>query len=215
MPPRASRLVPLKQRLSRQSPRHRVVVGRGGGISLDRVDHRVDTGRGGDIFRQAEREIGVENGQIRQEEGAHDALFLRLARGQDGNRRHLRARAGGGRHQHQRQARSPGVADAISIGKPLVTGRKQRDDLRNIHRRAAADAQNAGGAMVLRRRNAREDIRLGRIGRDIIEDRNRDAASRQLSENALQKPELAQALVRDQQDALTEDGADERDDGAG
>ena len=74
-----------------------------------------NAGRRRDRGRQAERELRVEDGPVGQETGRDDTLLLGGGRRHDGDRRHLRARAGGRGHEQERQTLSPGQTDAIDV----------------------------------------------------------------------------------------------------
>jgi CBS domain-containing protein len=75
------------QRLSCEGLRDGIVVGAQRGIGLNRVHHGVHAGRGGDVGGEAQRQFGVEQGDIGQDHGRDDALLLVRAGGDDGNRR--------------------------------------------------------------------------------------------------------------------------------
>ncbi|MNP53512.1 hypothetical protein D3C76_1479930 [compost metagenome] len=115
------------------------------------MDHGVDAGGGGDRRRQAEGEVGVEQRQVRQQQGRDHAELSGFAGGDDGDGCHLGAGTGGGRHLQQRQAAATDVAHAIDIRQPLlaVRVRQQRHQLGHVHRAAAAKTHHQLGTQDL------------------------------------------------------------------
>ena len=79
------------------------------------MHHGVDAGGRGDRRWQAEGQVGIEQSQIRQQQRRNHAHLGGLAGGDDGDRRHLRASSGGGRHLDQRQAPAAGIAHAVDL----------------------------------------------------------------------------------------------------
>ena len=92
-------------------------------------------------------QLGVEDRPVGQELRRDDALLLGGAGGDDRDRRHLRAGAGGGRRKHQRQALALDQADAVDVADRLARAGQHRDQLRRVERAAAADRDDAVDAL--------------------------------------------------------------------
>src|SRR5690606_4346910 len=106
------------QRFAGQQVGQRVLLQRAS-VGLDGVHHGVDAGGGGHRRRQTERQVGVEQRQVRQQQRRNHAHLGGGAGGDDGDLGDLRAGAGGGRYLDQRQALAPGIADAVDVRQRL------------------------------------------------------------------------------------------------
>ena len=157
------------QRLAGQQVGHGVLLQRAG-VGLDGMHHGVDAGGRGHRWRQAEGEIGVEQRQVRQQQGRDHAHLGRLAGGDDGDLRDFRTGAGGGRHLNQRQALALGIADAIDVLQRLRAIRmgQQCHQLGHIHRAAAAKPDHQIGTARFRLLDGSHHDIFWRIGDDLI-----------------------------------------------
>ena len=170
------------------------------GVGLDGVHHRVDAGGGGDRSRQADGQLGVEDGPVRQELRRDDAFLLGGAGGDDRDRRDLGTGAGGGRREHKRQPLTLDQADAVDVRDRLVRGCEHRDQLRGVERAAAADRHDAVDALAPRLLDRADDHRLGRIGDDVGEDPDLDPARLKRGERGRREAELQDHRVGDEGD---------------
>ncbi|VTS45213.1 Uncharacterised protein [Streptococcus dysgalactiae subsp. equisimilis] len=155
------------------------------------MHHRVDTGRRGDRRRQAEGQVGVEQRQVGQQVGRDHAHLGGLASGDDGDRRHLGAGAGGGRHLDQRQARPARVAypEHFAQALPRLGVGEQRDQLGDVHRTAAAETDHQLGVQCPRPLERGLDHRLGRIGEDLAVDLDGQPQARKAGQHGVQQAE--------------------------
>ena len=136
------------------------------------MDHGVDAGGGGDGRRQAERQLGVEDRDVGQDERRRDAALFLGADGDDRDRRDFRAGAGGGRHQAERQARTPGVADAPGVVEVFAGAAQQGRELGDVERGAAAEADDPGDAGAQPGGDRALERGARGIGLDLVEDRH-------------------------------------------
>ena len=104
------------------------------------------------------------------------ALFLG-ADGDDRDRRDLRAGAGGGRHQAERQARPPGVADAPGVVEVFAGAAQKGGELGDVERGAAAEADDPGDAGAQPGGDRALERGARGIGLDLVEDRHREVAA--------------------------------------
>ena len=167
--------------------------------------------------RQAERQIGIEQRDVGNEQRRDDALLLVRAGGDDGDRRHLRA--GAGRRRHERAAAGAGPSRCRrrryrQASSPLRS--KQRHELGDIERRAAAEADRRPRASKARaRRDGREHHGLRRIGHDAVEDLDGDAGVFEGGERRRDEPGLDETGIGDEDhpgaEPLRRDLAEPRD----
>jgi hypothetical protein len=119
-------------------------------VGLDVVDEGVHAARGGDVRRAAVGEHGVDQRDVRDQVRADDALLhVELLVGEDGDRGDLGAGAGRGRDGDQRQALLGDLIDADVVLELVVVGGEDRDDLGDVDRRAAAEADDEVVAALL------------------------------------------------------------------
>ena len=105
---------------------------------------------------------------------------------------HLGPGARRGRHRVDRHRRAQALEVPDQLARMLPVGDGQRDRLRRVHRRAAAERHDGVAAVLLVERDALFDQRNRRVRRDRIEDDVRGAALGQRLGQAVQQPHLAQ-----------------------
>ena len=190
-----------RQRLARQQPRDGIAVGVQRGIGLDGMDHGVDAGRRGDMRRQAERQRGIEDGDVGEKHRRDDAHLLAGRRRDDRDRRDLRAGAGRGRNEDERQPAALDLADAIDVVEPLLAAREHRDQLGDIERGAAAEADDARDGSATRFGGGGVDHGLGRVGLDIGEEHGLDPGRGEAGDGAIDDAGTDHAGIGDEHDA--------------
>ncbi|MNF75300.1 hypothetical protein D3C84_573620 [compost metagenome] len=156
------------QRLAGQAVGNRVLQV-SGGVGLDGVDHRIDAGGGGHGLGQPQGQVGVEQGNIRQQGRRDDHILLALAGGDHRYGGDFGAGAGGGGHQNQRQAAAVGALDTVDIGQRFFAAGQQCGQFGRIQRAAAAKADHAIGAALPGRLHRVEDHRFRRVGLHFAE----------------------------------------------
>jgi len=129
------------------------------------MGQRIHAGRRADVRRQPGHQRGVERGHQRHQL-AIDHRGLRLCRGigdhgHDGDFR-TGTRSGGYRIDRQRRQFDLEIPD--QIGNRRGVGNARGDDLRGIHRRAAADREHRIAAIAARQRHTGLDLPVGGIG---------------------------------------------------
>ena len=201
---RLDRAADERQRLPRQQARDRIIVGADRRIGLDRMHHGVNAGRRRHMRGQTERQLGIEQGHIGQEDRRHDAHLLGLAGGDDGNRRHLGAGAGRCGREDHRQSRPLRLADAEHVGQRLASRREQGDELGGVERRAAAEPDDAARARRGRSFDRFEDHLRRRIGDHVGEYGGLDVGRLQDGERALDDAGRHHAGIGDKDNAPTE-----------
>ena len=152
------------------------------GVGLDAMRQRVDAGGRGDLPRHGHREVGIDDGDI----GQHEAALHRelVAAGRIGDERAgagFAAGAGGGRHLHQRHAAAGNLLGARRCRqRSVIAGAEHGDQLGEIHRAAAAEADDEVGRDLARHRHRLFEIGQIRFGLDVAEHLDR-SGQRQLS----------------------------------
>ena len=130
-----------------------VVVPLAADIGFDRVGQGIQAGVGGDAERQFARQVGVDDGGLRQAGQAHeDDLFMGGGIGDHDATGDFGPGAGGGRHAEQRQrAHRWRVRDAPAADVALAV-QHQVDGLGGIHGAAAAKPMKPSYDPARRRR---------------------------------------------------------------
>ena len=119
----------------------RQVEGVDRGIGLDGVDQGVQAGEGRDQGWKPDRQLGVEQGHLREEIGADDSLFqFFLGIGKNGDGGDFAAGAGGGGDEDHRQSRIGDQVDTEKLGQVPLVGQQHRGHLGDIQGAAAAVA---------------------------------------------------------------------------
>ena len=177
------------------------------------MHHRVDACGRRDGAGQADRELGIQDGQVGIELRRDHAHLGRLACGDDGHRRHLGARARGGRHLDQRQACAGDLADAVHLFQRLLRGQQRGDQLGHVHGRATAQAQHHLRLGTARTLGGLQHDVLGRVGHHVVDHGDLPAVLGQAGQRRIEQAALVQEAVGDQAQAglgvaLTQDGAD-------
>ena len=94
--------------------------------------------------RKRQRQLRIEQRQLRIEIGAvHPFLLLELLPDEDGGEGHFASRSGGGRNHDLRQTRTGDPVESEVIFGLSPVRRQHRDRLGQVHRAAAADADDA------------------------------------------------------------------------
>ncbi len=113
-------------------------------ISFDGVDQGIHATGGGDAARTGQGHGRADQGDIRQQVVADDALFqLRLLVGKDRDAGHFRAGAGGGRNGDQGRALLLDQVDAEQLGQRAVMPGEGRDAFGDVNGAAASEADQA------------------------------------------------------------------------
>ncbi|MNT46981.1 hypothetical protein D3C72_1836570 [compost metagenome] len=114
------------------------------------MNHGINTRRGRYRARQTQRQVRIQQGDVRQQGWRDDHVLLTLAGGDHRYRSDFRAGACGGGDQNQRQAPAIGLVDAINIGQGFFAARQQRCQLGRIQRTATPETDHAIGAALPR-----------------------------------------------------------------
>ncbi len=132
-------------------------------VRLHAVCERIDAGGRGHGRRHRDREERIHVSRVRHEVRAHDT-FLQIVRfvEQDGDRRNFAARARSGRQAHEIRVPADEVADAERVVNRLRAVEKGGDELGDIHRAAAADADDGVGLRATR--NGERGIEIANRG---------------------------------------------------
>ncbi|MBB3165855.1 hypothetical protein FHS25_006367 [Rhizobium laguerreae] len=161
--------------------------------------HGVDARLSGEVRRQAERQLGIEDHPVRDEERRDHRLLLVVRRLNDGDRRHFRSGARRGRNQQQRQPIAGGKVDTIDIIK-LVRGFGEiGDELCRIQRAAAADRHDSVDAALAADFCCRFDNMRWRVDDHAVEHGARDAGFGNRRFRIARQPGRPHLLVGDEQ----------------
>ena len=171
------------------------------GVRFDRMHHGVDAGGGRHAGRQAQGQAGVEDGQVRIQLRRDHTHLAGGARGDDGDVRHFRTRAGRGRQLHQGQALAMDIADAIQLRQFLVPGGQHGDQLGHVQRAAATEADNQFHVKHLRLGHAGQHDGFGGIGLHLIKDVDLDPRRLQAVQRSIGQACTQEAHVGDEQGA--------------
>ncbi|EGF30651.1 hypothetical protein IMCC9480_1067 [Oxalobacteraceae bacterium IMCC9480] len=186
-----------RQRLLRQHVRQRIFQAHAG-ISLDRMDHRIDAGGGSGSRRQTQRQFGIKDREVGNEQGRdHPALGGGTSR-HNRNRGHFGTGAGRGRYLHQRQARTDDVADAVHGVEWLAGSHQHRDQFGHIHRRPAAQPDHQLGAPVTRTLRGSQHDMVRRIGDHVVDDLHRKTGRSKAGQRRCEQAAAMQEAVGDQ-----------------
>ena len=117
-------------------------------IRLYRVRQRVHAGFRRDVRRQPRGKRGVEDRVARDKAEVGDRIFAVVASGDDGGDGRFRSRAGGGGDGDERWDAAANLQKSRERGKaPVRPDKKRRGGLGRVHRRAAADDEEAVAAV--------------------------------------------------------------------
>ncbi len=97
------------------------------------MDHGVDASGVGDVARHGKRQRRVEHGNVGVKLARHDAHFLIVVGGDDGNVGDFRACAGGGGQERERNACAFHHVDAVDVFEALFRVDEAGDDLGRVH----------------------------------------------------------------------------------
>ena len=159
---RATRAMPFTAKSAGQR------IGAHGNERLDQLRQRIQAGAGGDGGRQAVGELGIDQGNARQQERAAQAhLDALLGRGQDGIAGHFGARAGGGRDGdkgHGRPGQRLAAADDLEVIQRLaLVGQQRGDRFAGVDGAAAAETDDEIAALATGQLAAKPDGLGGRL----------------------------------------------------
>ena len=144
---------------------------------LDGVGQRVHAGCRGHMTRQPGHQRGIERGHRRHETRVGDhQLLVGLRVRNHGGHGHLGPSARGGRHRVDRCRRVQPLEIPDQLPRMLPVRDCQRNRLRRVHRRAAAERHDGIAALLLVERDPLLDQRDRRIRRDRVEHDVRRAA---------------------------------------
>jgi hypothetical protein len=162
------------------------------------VDEGVHAGGGGDGRRAAVGEDGVDEADVGDQVGAHDALLhVELLVREDGDGRRLRAGSGRGRHGDERQAFLGDLVDADVVVDGVAGVGQDRRGLGDVDRRTAAEADDEVVAAVLDDAHDLLDGAHGRLGHSLVVEVDLEAGLRQRTLDVDAHAAVADALVGD------------------
>ena len=170
------------------------------GCSLHGVDDGVEPGRGGQMRRQADRELRVEQHEIRLQRRRPVPVLDALVRGEDRNAG--RFRPGAGRRRDRDQWKP--VQWKGFRGQPVARQRAgaaagDRHDLGRIECRPAAERDDCDAAALRRHGARRLDLRFLRIGGDVGEGGRPVAGSSERGLRPLDEAEGPKARIGDEE----------------
>jgi len=178
-------------------------VGKAIGVGLDGVGQGVDAGVSRDVRRQALRQRRVHQGHVGIEARADNPfLEMRFRIREDGDGRHLAARAGRGGDEHLGQAWQRDAVNAHIVHDGASVGPHHRSGLGDIQRAAAPKADQAVTRKAPGRGQALFHNGQARVWLDAIKDRPGDAGSVQQLQHLIRDAGAHQTAIRHNEGAL-------------
>ena len=178
-------------------------------VGFDRMRQRIHPGGRGHRRRQSRHQRRVERRHV-----GHDARVgddeLAVLRGVGDHRRHRHLRAGARRRRHgvDRHRAAPAAEVAGQRLRRLAVRSRERDDLRRVEHRAAADREHGVAALAAHHVQPALDDRDRRVGRDLVEDDEFAAGGRERLGQRREQAQLRDHRVGDDEDAAVAEVTD-------